>query len=32
MLNNVYALNVASRRLQRKMKEKDLEEQNVHFI
>lgn len=32
MLNNVYALNIASRRLQRKIREKDLEEKNVHFI
>lgn len=32
MLNNVYALNIASRRLQRKIKEKDLEEKNLHFI
>lgn len=32
MLNNVYTLNVASRKLQRKIKEKDVEEQNLHFI
>ena len=32
MLNNVYELNMASRRLQRKIKEKDVEEQNLHFI